>query len=702
MRSPALPSSQTPDPAVAEKGSPPSSLSTTVQGTPQATPSLLPTAALPTPDNGLISEKDPHASARAAVDAALFPSDSYTPTGTYWASLPLRQRAAFNSNIDKIETRREFNATKTLFRAGWWKPLTWYFRNAVLPGAGLGLEGYVLFSIGNLKPLFEIAWPTCWGTAPPGTTSVCNKNLLDSVTYLEVIGIILGQIIVGIEGDWVGRQFGLAQDAVVMLLGVILLTAGWAGGDDLQGWVIFYAISLFVYGFGVGGEYPMTATTTMEATSGGREAEREDRLHRGRKVTQSFLMQGWGQFWNLVVLIVIAEIANAARGATYDAAWAQWVFRWSFAPIILGTAGIAVYRINVWRTVRRNPSPPRKPLTAIVSEKPKHVSGYDVESLKLTLRHFGPRLLATAGAWFANDVLFYGNKLFQGDFIAVISPDSRSLINHWCWALLGVVISLVGYYAASLAIDNKFFGRRTLMILGFAMCFLCSLIPAALYNVLRRSDNIWALQLLYYLFNFFNQFGPNCVTFVVAAECFPRPIRASAHGFSAAVGKLGALLPAVVYSYLGNRERYWFGPWWALVGVVLTVVFLPDTTGLDLAEGERRWRYLRAGRGDEYHGVAVHPQHLSLWERWKGVGRLYDAEKDGRSKMAELVEEWREWEDGKVEADADVGGGGGLPSDEERLFSESVVGYLKEVASAGAGAGRKGAVGKGVAGDIDR
>lgn len=59
----------------------------------------------------------------------------------------------------------------------------------------------MLFSIGNLSPLFKAAWPQCWGTH-----RVCNKTLVDSVTYLEIVGIIIGQILVGIEGDWIVRR----------------------------------------------------------------------------------------------------------------------------------------------------------------------------------------------------------------------------------------------------------------------------------------------------------------------------------------------------------------------------------------------------------------------------------------------------------------------------------------------------------------
>jgi predicted NUDIX family NTP pyrophosphohydrolase len=43
-----------------------------------------------------------------------------------------------------------------------------------------------------------------------------------------------------------------------------------------------------------------------------------------------------------------------------------------------------------------------------------------------------------------------------------------------------------------------------------------------------------------------NQFGPNSVSFLVAAEVFPTPIRASAHGMSAAWGKVSGRKKAVI------------------------------------------------------------------------------------------------------------------------------------------------------------
>lgn len=123
------------------------------------------------------------------------PDDLYTPEGVYWADLPLAQRWKFVSSVSAAETRREAGASWRMFKADPLAPVGWYMRNAVIPGAGLLLEGYVLFSIGNLEPLFAAAWPQCWGSH----ATECSRNWVASVTYLEILGIMIGQIGVGVS-----------------------------------------------------------------------------------------------------------------------------------------------------------------------------------------------------------------------------------------------------------------------------------------------------------------------------------------------------------------------------------------------------------------------------------------------------------------------------------------------------------------------
>jgi hypothetical protein len=67
------------------------------------------------------------------------------------------------------------------------------------------------------------------------------------------------------------------------------------------------------------------------------------------------------------------------------------------------------------------------------------------------------------------------------------------------------------------------------------------------------------------------------------------------------------------------------------------VVFVADTTGLDLREQERYWACIREGRPHDYHGIAIHPRHLSTWETYVlHRHRYYDPDLDKQEKIREL------------------------------------------------------------------
>lgn len=78
---------------------------------------------------------------REAFDTLLRPEDSYTPEGVYWADLPIKDRVAFITRYDARELKLEVKYFWDMFRADPLQPLRYYFRNFMLPGAGLGLEG---------------------------------------------------------------------------------------------------------------------------------------------------------------------------------------------------------------------------------------------------------------------------------------------------------------------------------------------------------------------------------------------------------------------------------------------------------------------------------------------------------------------------------------------------------------------------------
>jgi hypothetical protein len=53
------------------------------------------------------------------------------------------------------------------------------------------------------------------------------------------------------------------------------------------------------------------------AVGAGKISTRDDRLHRGRKVTSAFLMQGWGQFLNQAILILGMFIYHGSSRPPY-------------------------------------------------------------------------------------------------------------------------------------------------------------------------------------------------------------------------------------------------------------------------------------------------------------------------------------------------------------------------------------------------
>lgn len=432
-------------------------------------------------------------------------------------------------------------------------------------------------------------------------------------------------MVVGYTGDALGRRQGLIQDAAIMLLGTSLLTAMW--GSTLSGWTIMYVIAITIFGFGVGGEYPMTSTTSMEKFHG-----KSDRLHRGRSVLLAFLMQGWGQLLNQLSLIVLMLIFNKSLHPPYSELVTQAVFRITFAFACVALVYFLYLRIFHLKGIDKKEDG--------ASDKSKYS-----KTIKLLLGHYWHRLLATSLCWFCSDFAFYGLQVFRNELLDLVTgapSDDASTV--WLYNLINIGVQLVGYYLAAFFVDHRNYGRKRMQLVGFgAMFMLFTTIAVAFPQLNRAGKGAKAFQALFFLINFWVQFGPNSTTFLLAGEVFPRSVRATAHGFSAAIGKCGALVATVSFNYIDNRTKFTVSAAVTLVGFVLTIVFVPHTVGLNLEEQGRYWRAVESGDPNDYHGIAVHPSHISLYEQ-KILGRSknYDLQKDHVARIALLRREYEE------------------------------------------------------------
>ena len=142
-----------------------------------------------------------------------------------------------------------------------------YVTNSIWPGLGLFGESYLLFSIGTLKPLWEHLYPDCFSG-----NDVCSPALLGSLTYSVVLGVMTGMIALGYAANFVGRRNGSIITASIMTTGAWGLTLVSVFLTDNDNHVVWLYRSLsvlfFIFGIGVGGEYPLSASSASERAMG--------------------------------------------------------------------------------------------------------------------------------------------------------------------------------------------------------------------------------------------------------------------------------------------------------------------------------------------------------------------------------------------------------------------------------------------------
>jgi hypothetical protein len=75
----------------------------------------------------------------------------------------------------------------------------------------------------------------------------------------------------------------------------------------------------------------------------------------------------------------------------------------------------------------------------------------------------------------------------------------------------------------------------------------------------------------------------------------------------------------------------------AWVGMLITLVFFPDTIGLDPKGHEQSWAFNRAGRERKYHGVAIQLGAPELVEKY---AKAYGPDLNYKQKIEERRGDW--------------------------------------------------------------
>jgi MFS transporter, PHS family, inorganic phosphate transporter len=428
-----------------------------------------------------------------------------------------------------------------------------HLRAVLVSGMGFFTDAYDLFVIGIASTLITKNW-----NLSSGHVALLNSTMLCAA--------FLGALVLGRFADLGGRKRVYWVVAAIMIVGAV--------GSALSPsfWVLI--AFRFLLGFGVGGDYPVSAVLMSEY------ANRKDR---GKLVGMVFGTQALG----LIVGPLVA-LALLGTGVSDNVAW----------RVLLGLGAVPAAAVIYLR--RKMPESPRYQVQVqgraeqAASQLSVFTAGQITGNGSAGLRHeMGLRaflsnrrwlimLAGTAGTWFLLDYAYYGNTISTPQILSLISPTASTMTKIVLQLAIFVAAAVPGYVLAIARLDK--IGHRRLQLLGFAMMGLCFLVIAAIPGL---TTAVAPFLLVYGVSYFFTEFGPNMTTFVMPSELYPVTMRATGHGISAGVGKLGAFIGVFLFPVLsdslGLRGTLLLTAGVSALGFCLTLV-LPEPAGRSLED----------------------------------------------------------------------------------------------------------------------
>jgi len=465
-----------------------------------------------------------------------------------------------SSTLD--ERRRAALAEVDNAKFGWF-----HIKVCLVAGVGFFTDAYDIFAINIASTMLGYVYRS----AQKSTLSP-NQDL--GIKIATPVGTLVGQLLFGWLADVFGRKKMYGIELMIIIVGTLGQTmAGQAHGVNIFNVLIVWR---FIMGLGIGGDYPLSAVISSEFAN---------TATRGRVMTAVFASQGWGQFTAaLISLIIVAAFKNSIiNDGIVDPKHVANMWR-----ILIGLgmvpACIALYfRLTIPETprftmdVERNYNQAKQDVDAMITSGKFAVDPdavvQRVEAPKASWKDFfthfsrwqnGKVLLGTSYSWFALDIAFYGLGLNSSIVLKAIgfgAPPASvtgglSVYENLRAISVGNIVLSVGglipgYYATMLLIDS--WGRKPIQLMGFTMLTIIFCCMGFGYDTLTEEGSLAKAKVFVFLYciaNFFQNFGPNSTTFVIPGEAFPTRYRSTAHGISAASGKLGAIIAQVGFARL--------------------------------------------------------------------------------------------------------------------------------------------------------
>lgn len=375
----------------------------------------------------------------------------------------------------------------------------------VLSSFGLMADIYDLTIINLVRPSLEADF----GKLTPEVDGV--------LTAAALVGAIVGQVTFGALADWLGRRFIFISTASIICVASLGSALAQDGSFGLSIYTIL-SIWRFFIGLGIGGEYPLAAANTMENV---------DPASSGRALALTFSGMAAGQLLAPSVVILLTTVLG------FDAVH---VWRPAFAFGAALAAVCAVLRCAVLQET----SSFQRAAEAQQGGGGQIGAGSRVQALLNMKRS----LAGTAGTWFLYDVATYGVGMFSTTIF-----ETKPGLESAKVTLIIAIVCLPGIFAA-VAITN-YVRMFDLQLAGLGLMTVGFSVLTVLHPDIGGWHYVMALT-VFSLMRSFDTMGPGVTTFSVPGQIFPTAIRGTAHGLSAAMGKLGAVVGTVAFPVVSH------------------------------------------------------------------------------------------------------------------------------------------------------
>ncbi|MQM20140.1 hypothetical protein Taro_053156 [Colocasia esculenta] len=449
----------------------------------------------------------------------------------------------------------------------------WYhFTAIVIAGMGFFTDAYDLFCISLVTKLLGRIYYHEPGSPKPG---ILPPSVSAAVNGVAFCGTLSGQLFFGWLGDKMGRKkvYGMT----LMLMVLCSIASGLSLGHTAKGTIATLCFFRFWLGFGIGGDYPLSATIMSEYAN---------KKTRGAFIAAVFAMQGFGILAGGMVAIIVSSAfkskypapsyAEDPTGSTVPEADYVWrlILMFGALPAALTyywrmkMPETARYTALVAKNAKQAAADMSKVLQMEIEEEQAKVeqlskdqsNSYGLFSREFARRH-GLHLLGTTTTWFLLDIAFYSQNLFQKDIFSAIGWIPKAATMNAieevfriarAQTLIALCGTVPGYWFTVGLID--YIGRFTIQVMGFFFMTVFMLALAIPYHHWTQPSHRIGFVVMYGLTFFFANFGPNSTTFIVPAEIFPARLRSTCHGISAASGKAGAIIGSFGFLYAAQNQ----------------------------------------------------------------------------------------------------------------------------------------------------